>query len=206
MIKPTPLTYAHHQQGAVLIMGLVLLMALTIVGVASMSNNTLQSRMAGNLMDSNLAFNAAETAARAMLAGLNPDEGGSSSCSGETFDGTPASTAGARTCILDIGDSVNGRDDISWMENTDHTWWTTGGGANFVQTFTGDFTAKIGGYDLISSAPIAIVEIHKVSFASGDLTAENLGKPTTTYRITVRGTGASDNSQAVIQQLMNKHL
>ena len=118
MTIPVPPLY--YQKGAVLIMGLVLLMALTIVGVASINNNTLQSRMAGNLVDSNLAFNAAETAARALQASISPDNDTQSSCKGKTYDGT----LGSATCILDIGDSTNGRDDINWMENTDHKWWT----------------------------------------------------------------------------------
>ena len=195
--------YVHNQRGAVLIMGLVLLMALTIVGVASMSNNTLQSRMAGNLMDSNLAFNSAETASRALMASINPDHDGRSSCQGFTFDGVADAT-----CVLEKGEASNGRDDINWMDDKDHVWWTgaAGGGLNFVQEFIGNYTAKIGGYDLIKTSPRAILEEHATVGQYGQgLTRRNLTTGTKYYRITVRGTGASNNSQAVIQQIVSKH-
>lgn len=201
-------TKPHCQQGAVLIMGLVLLMALTIVGVASLNNNTLQSRMAGNLIDSNLAFNAAETASRALQASLSPDNDGVSSCSGQTFDGT----LGSAKCVLERGDSVNGRNDISWMENTDHKWWTdsAGGGLDYVQTYTGNYSATVhgdnGGDKIISTAPRVIVEEHATVGQYGQgLTRRNLTTGTKYYRLTVRGTGSSDNSQAMIQQIVSKH-
>lgn len=52
------------QHGAVLIVALVFLMVSTILGVTAMSSTSLQERMAGNLRDSNLAFQAAESALR----------------------------------------------------------------------------------------------------------------------------------------------
>ena len=199
-MKNIPSPIHHYQQkGAVLIMGLVLLMALTIVGVASLSNNTLQSRMAGNLMDSNLAFNAAETAARAVQATLNPDFDSQDNCAGSTYDGVSNVT-----CAIDEGDASNARADMDWMKNKTDTWWKT---ADSVHNFTGDYNAKIGGHDLITSSPKAIVEL----YASGGGSYESrLSRRTLTtgkkfYRVTVRATGASDNSQAVIQQIINKH-
>src|SRR5690606_3767551 len=53
-----------RERGAVLIVALVLLLVMTILGVSSLSSTTLQERMAGNLRDSNLAFQAAEAALR----------------------------------------------------------------------------------------------------------------------------------------------
>jgi len=53
-----------RQQGAALVVSLVLLLVVTVLGVASMRTTTLQERMAGNLRDSNLAFQAAEAALR----------------------------------------------------------------------------------------------------------------------------------------------
>ncbi len=54
----------NSQRGAVLIVALVFMLILTIVGVAAMSNATLQERMAGNSKDVNIAFQAAEAAIR----------------------------------------------------------------------------------------------------------------------------------------------
>ena len=47
-----------------LIVAMVMLLAMTLLGVTAMRNTTLQERMAGNLRDSNLAFQSAERALR----------------------------------------------------------------------------------------------------------------------------------------------
>lgn len=54
-----------QQKGAVLVVALILLLVLTLVGVAGMQDTTLQEKMAGNMQDRNLAFQAAEAALRA---------------------------------------------------------------------------------------------------------------------------------------------
>jgi type IV pilus assembly protein PilX len=53
------------QRGSALIVSLVFLLLLTILGVTAMRSSVLQERMAGNTRDTNLAFQAAETALRA---------------------------------------------------------------------------------------------------------------------------------------------
>jgi type IV pilus assembly protein PilX len=59
--------YKHpstSERGAALIVSLVFLLIMTILGVTAIRNTTLEERMAGNLRDSNLAFQAAEAALR----------------------------------------------------------------------------------------------------------------------------------------------
>ncbi|TDX97922.1 pilus assembly PilX family protein [Thiohalophilus thiocyanatoxydans] len=61
----TPMQSRPEQQhGMVLILALVILMAMTIISVSSMSTSTLEERMAGNLKDREIAFQAAEAALR----------------------------------------------------------------------------------------------------------------------------------------------
>jgi len=50
------------QRGAVLVVSLIILLIMTIIGVSSMKNTTLEERMAGNMRDQNLAFQSAEAA------------------------------------------------------------------------------------------------------------------------------------------------
>lgn len=52
------------ERGAALIIALVFLVVLTMLGVSSMRTTTLQQRMAGNVRDSTLAFQAAEAGLR----------------------------------------------------------------------------------------------------------------------------------------------
>ena len=52
------------QRGAVLVVALIMLLLLTIIGLASMRGTGLQESMAGNLRDGHLALQAAEAALR----------------------------------------------------------------------------------------------------------------------------------------------
>lgn len=53
-----------RQQGAVLIVALIMLLLLTIIGISSIRGTALQENMAGNMRDSNLALQASEAALR----------------------------------------------------------------------------------------------------------------------------------------------
>ncbi len=53
-----------HQRGAVLVISLLMLLVLTLIGVSSMGTANLEEKMAGNLRDRELAFQAAEAALR----------------------------------------------------------------------------------------------------------------------------------------------
>ena len=55
----------YPQRGSALIVSLVFLLLLTMLGVGAMKSSVLQERMAGNTRDTNLAFQAAESALRA---------------------------------------------------------------------------------------------------------------------------------------------
>jgi type IV pilus assembly protein PilX len=52
------------ESGAVLIVGLIILVVLTLLGVQGMRNNVAQERMASNMRERNTAFQAAEAALR----------------------------------------------------------------------------------------------------------------------------------------------
>ena len=64
MISTTTLDMPTNQRGAALIVALVMLLVMTVLGVTAARNTNLQERMAGNLRDNNLAFQAAERALR----------------------------------------------------------------------------------------------------------------------------------------------
>lgn len=55
----------RSERGAVLLVSLVMLLLLTLIGLAGMRMAQLEERMAGNLRDRQLAFQAAEAALRA---------------------------------------------------------------------------------------------------------------------------------------------
>jgi type IV pilus assembly protein PilX len=57
----------HRERGAVLIVSLVVLLVLTLIGVAGMKTSVMQERMAVNAQNSNRTFQAAESSAGALL-------------------------------------------------------------------------------------------------------------------------------------------
>ncbi len=58
---------AGNQNGAVLVVSLIVLLVLTLLGVAGMNSSMMQERMAANAQHSNRAFQAAESAAGALM-------------------------------------------------------------------------------------------------------------------------------------------
>lgn len=63
-VRHASLSSRGRQSGTALIVAMVMLLAMTLLGVTAVRNTTLQERMAGNLRDNNLAFQAAERALR----------------------------------------------------------------------------------------------------------------------------------------------
>lgn len=59
--KQLVITGPAAQQGAVLVVALVMLMVLTLIGVSSMSNSSLELKVASNAQQSNIAFQAAQS-------------------------------------------------------------------------------------------------------------------------------------------------
>lgn len=60
--------HRHHflsQRGATLIISLLILLVMTLIGVTAIQTTTMEEKMAGNMRDQNLAFQAAEAALRA---------------------------------------------------------------------------------------------------------------------------------------------
>jgi len=178
-IKP----FARQQTGAALIIGLVLLVALTIIGISTLSTTSLEHRMAGNMGDLNLAFNATETAGRAMqkiIAPLNAPPPEKADCKG--------------TASTDASLCVKKKDSSAWWEGQNHTWWTVN-----ATELKGD-----GKVTEVKTQPHAVVENLQFIPDVLDVGLEYITKGTQYYRITSRGTGQSDSSQAIVQQTIVK--
>ncbi len=62
MMNSNKMNSRNRQQGAVLIVGLIMVLLMTIVGLAAIRGTGLQEMMAGNMRDRNVAFQSAEAA------------------------------------------------------------------------------------------------------------------------------------------------
>lgn len=71
-VHPGSRTLSCRQGGAALLIALVLLLLMTILGVSAMQTTNLQERMAGNMRDRGVAFEAAEAGLRVAESELRP--------------------------------------------------------------------------------------------------------------------------------------
>jgi type IV pilus assembly protein PilX len=63
----------NQQNGAVLLISLIILLLITLLGTTAIQTSTLEEKMAGNLYDKNIAFQAAESALREAVTILCPN-------------------------------------------------------------------------------------------------------------------------------------
>lgn len=62
--RPDETPFRQRERGSALAVALIFLLLMTLLGVSAMRGSNMQERMAGNLRDRNLAFQAAEAALR----------------------------------------------------------------------------------------------------------------------------------------------
>lgn len=100
-----------QQSGAVLVISLIMLLLLTLIGITGMQTTSLEEKMAGNMRDKDLAFQAAESALKAAEASLSPTPPAFSDAGTDGFYST-ASTIPTDAAI---------RTDSFWTSQPKHT-------------------------------------------------------------------------------------
>lgn len=176
-----------NQTGVVLFMSLVILLILTILGLSSVQTTSLQERMSRNARDSNLAFQAAESALRdgedrlETLTSLSEFDDGTT---GHFYENDP-------------GEVPNWKDaaEVDWSPSSD--------------SCTGCIPAEtaIGG---IATQPKYIVEHVKTVISDDDrLNLNNIGVDTGSgktqvFRVTAFGVGGTDSARVMLQSTYGK--
>lgn len=171
----------HRESGVVLFISLVMLLIITVLGISSVQSTSMQERMARNARDTNLAFQSAESAIKDAEEFI------------ETFTSLAAFPNNAAGLYVEpvFGDPSN------WTEVD----WDAGTGYRDVgiTTITG-----------VATQPKYIVEFVKTVVSEVDrLNLDNIGQSTgfgrsQVFRITVYGTGGTDNAHVVIQSTYGK--
>lgn len=182
---------SRQQQGAVLIISMIILLMLTILGVTSMRTTQLEERMAGNARDRHVAFEAAEAAL----------------IDAETF---------VKTIVTDVPFDLNGSDGLynddpifSGIESY-VDWSGTDPSRGFLSA------TNIGTSQGITTAPKYVIQRLTPGTATAPASAVNpttgggynrrspataKSAASTLVRITARGTGGSDNSVVFLQTI-----
>ncbi|MGH8250596.1 MAG: pilus assembly PilX family protein [Steroidobacteraceae bacterium] len=163
------------QQGAVLVISLILLLVMTVLGLAAMQITRMQERMAGNLRDSNVAFQGAEAGLRdaenrLRLMVARPD------------------TCAAAPCAIP---SVYERNVLPPnLRNQTSVWW-----ANNAQEYGVD-----GVQEIQQATEDPRVAIEDAGFIPDSLTVGHAPpEGRNFYRITGYSTGATGTAQAVLE-------
>lgn len=166
----------QKQKGAVLIIALVMLLILTVLGVAVMESSVIEERMAGNAIDRNRAFQAAEATLRIAedrIAGL-------------TAQPIPSDTVGSFVHTLGAPSSSN----TSWW--TDANWdWADGQEANL----------SAAGWTDLSNNPRYVIE--QYDFVCDGAITPVLSECKIAYRITAHAWGAR-NATVTLQSLYTR--
>ena len=160
---------AAHQSGAVLIISLIMLLLLTLLATTGMQSTSLQEKMAGNLRDKSLAFQAAESALNVAEISLDPPAVLLFTDAGTSGFYSTASTIPTASAIL-----------------TD-SFWTSNPVA------TSSVSALGNG---VASPKYIIQKLSSACFKASCPLASDLSQP---YRITVRATGGSTNAVVILQ-------
>jgi type IV pilus assembly protein PilX len=163
------------QSGVVLIVSLVMLLLLTLIGTSGMQTTIMEEKMASNMRDNNLAFQAAESALRAAEVTLVPV----APAVMPTF--TDDGTGGfySETTAVDLSDA----------ELNTASFWTSNPVATSTVTDLGYHVAT----------PIYIIE--KLSATCYKASCPDPSDLSTPYRITVRATGGTSNSVVLLQSV-----
>lgn len=169
-IHPDTIVSLHRQEGAVLFISLIMLLAMTLIGVTGMQGTIMEEKMAGNSLDINRSFQATEAALREAESYLQ-------SATLPTFDGT---TTGLYQ-PTDAGTTP------LWEQNI----WN----ASSARTYSGTFSGMT-----LASAPMYIIEeLAPVPDPTGSIAADEPLPDAGIYRVTARGTGGSDKSITILQ-------
>lgn len=167
------LTYPLEQEGGALVVSLLILLVMTLIGVTGMQVTSLEEKMAGNMRDRNLAFQAAESALRA----------------GE------ASLTTATLPMFSCADGLYKADDIDCNNTKEMTrvWDAINWSPAQVITFTGGTLT-----DIAADPAYIIEELPTVPEAGASLEA---GVPSEAnyYRVTARGIGGTENAVVMVQ-------
>ena len=172
-----------RQQGSALIVSLSILLVLTILGISSMSTTALQERMAGNARDSEVAFEAAETALRA----------------GEIYIGTLTdATLPGFTGTAGLY-PVSTTQTYAWKDN--NNWTSTNAAiASFSMNVSQSPMYIIQAIDSKISAP-SEQALESKSYSNN---APQVSGNVKVFQITARGYGLSSTSRVMLQSYFGK--
>ncbi|WP_210395817.1 pilus assembly PilX family protein [Motiliproteus sediminis] len=162
------------QQGITLITCMIVLVIITLLGLASIEDSTLEEKMAGNLRNRNLAFQLAESALR----------------QGETYILTVSSLPdfdGTGGHYQAMGDVLHDFPAASWSSAS-------------ARQYTGADVASLQTAEM----PLYIIEQLKAEAPGADTEAGTAIDDERFYRITARAVGGNSSAEVILQSIVKR--
>lgn len=197
--KRSPLK--QGQRGAALIVGLIMLLLLTLIGVAGMRDTLLQEKMAANMRDRDVALQAAETALRAAELQLSTGEPVFTNSNGLYNLNIPAGlNATKRLKPVSSGSVVS--EQTFWQES----WpWTNSNSIVYSRTLPNLTAAQNPRYVieklLASQTDLNIYGTAGIANVVTDISNLEVDEtpPKPDYRVTARGQGLTADTVVILQ-------
>jgi len=185
------LSQKQSQQGAALLVCLVLLLGMTVVGIASMKETVTQQKVANAITEDDTAFQAAEMALRQgeqLIFNYTQTEGAKLSVGSVTY--------GGQTIV--VMDETDGGQEHSTGADLNDNWWKDQDSKNW------DLGAQVTGYPKMNGnakqrLPSYIIEILAVGGSTKGSVAMGDSDKNVNYRVTARGFGVNDSYYVVLQ-------
>lgn len=202
-MNKSPIPNVKHQQGAILIVCMVMLLLVTLIGVGTMDLTTREVKMTVAMQDGDRAFEAAEAALSEaecwIESGLAPYDSSCGPNSGATntttVSSSPLSNAGIGG-VWEKNAAIGAK--TSWWLEKNAKWWEENG--------TPVAGYKHDGIDQLKSPSRYVIELISTQSEDGSLVkkanANNSGQ--LFYRITARGVGVKESTVVLLQTTYGK--
>jgi type IV pilus assembly protein PilX len=166
-------SFTHRQSGSALVISLIILVAMTLIGITAMRTTVLEEKMAGNMRNKEIAFQAAEATLRAAERYIQNNV-----ISTVAFD-------------TDGSDGLYNHDDVRIWENIN---WTDADSLEY---------SDFGSYNVATPPRFVIQHLSTTGDSDKvvlDNIGEGTGGGNVeTFLITARGTGTTNNAVVYIQ-------
>lgn len=190
-MKPDQINTTNKQNGAVLIISLVIMVAMTLIGITAMRTSILEEKMAGNMRDKEQAFQAAEATLRFAEDFIRNNVIATVSFDTDGADGFYA-----------LSDGLD-NDSDSYERIWETIDWTNADSL--------EYSAFNSSFNIATPPRYVIQHMASIVNANDTLNLDNAGQGTgagtiEAFLITVRATGGSDDSIVYLQSSYGKRL
>lgn len=172
-------TFGYRQQGAIMVVSLLLLLIMTVLALGASQATRMQERMAGNARDHDLALQSAEAGVRAAERVVK----------GMTSAPPTCSTGRCPVFELGIPDAAS----TTALPLRDNTWWNANA---WRYDASSNFIMSAG---MARQDPEYMIEEYEVVYDTLTIPPTGAAPNRTHYRITSRGVGGSNTTAVVIQ-------